>query len=176
MIEINNYLNVFNWIGYFSLGIFMKGYLKLIMEFLKKYRLLIVIAYAFALCLSFYFEPHYAGYFSKLAIPLQLLGVVFIFSISTVKQLNNNILAKISELTFAIYLTHFLIFPIRKFMFTGILLEFINPLIILMINCLVLLTGIYISGKIKLNGLYCLLLGIRKNKVEKEFVIKTENN
>lgn len=169
---INNYLNVFNWIGYFSLGILVKGHLGLIMEFLKKYRLVIVVTYLFALCISFFLEPLDAGYFSKLAIPMQLLGVAFIFSMSTLKELNNSVVAKVAELTFAIYLTHFLIFPIRKFFFTSALLEFINPVIILTVNCLILLTGIYISQRIKGYGLYCLLLGIRRTKVvEKEYLI-----
>lgn len=172
VVEINNYLNVFNWIGYFSLGILLKRYLKLIMEFLKKYRLVIILTYVFALCISFYLEPFDAGYFSKLAIPMQLLGVAFIFSISTLKEFNNSIVAKVAELTFTIYLTHFLIFPIRKFFFTSALFEFINPILILTVNCLVVLTGIYISEKIKLSGLYCLLLGIRKAKIEKEHFIK----
>jgi fucose 4-O-acetylase-like acetyltransferase len=169
-VEINNYLNVFNWIGYFSLGIFLKGHLGLLMEFLKKYRLVIALIYILALCMSFYLEPLNAGYFSKLAIPMQILGVAFIFSMSTLKELNNSVVTKVAELTFAIYLTHFLIFPIRKFLITSALLEFINPVIILTINFLILLTGSYISQRIKWYGLYCLLLGIRRTRViEKEY-------
>lgn len=176
VVEINNYLNVFNWIGFFSIGILLKNNLKNIMVFLKRNIIIITATYILSLIIGFYLEPAYAGYFSKLAIPLELLGVIFIFSLSTITWLNNKFVHNIAELTFEIYLTHFLTFPIRKFLIHTPIMEFINPFIFLGFNCALLLIGRSFSEKINLENWYCLLLGIRIDKVKKNIKKLNYNN
>ena len=161
VIEINNYLNLFNWIGFFS-----KNYIKNVMLFLKKKIIIILVTYGLFLTIGFYLEPNYSGYFSRLAIPTELFGVICIFSISTIKWLNNKYTYSLTELIFAIYLTHFLTFPVRKFLIHNLFTEFVNPFIFMGVNCFLLLSGLYISRKINLEKLYCILLGIRMEKVE----------
>ena len=165
VLEINNYLNVFNWVGFFSLGILFKNNLMGLLMFAKKYRIAIILIYMLSLIIGFYFEPDYGGYFSKLATPMELLGAIFIFSLSTITCLNNKFINTIAELTFAIYLTHFLTFPVRKFLIHTPAWEFINPLIFLVFNCILLLLGRYFSKIINMENWYCLLLGIRNNVV-----------
>ena len=129
---------------------------------------LVYIFALYILCLFFslYIEPESGGYFSKIALPMEFIGVISLFSLSTLPVFNRLVFTKIAELSFGIYLTHFLMFPIRKYLPAYPFMEFINPLIILTLNSVFLLSGLKISKLINLDGLYCTLLGIRK--IEKQ--------
>jgi hypothetical protein len=156
-----NYLNVFNWLGFFSIGVLLKKNMSYFLNFLNKNVFYILILYILCLFFSFYIEPESGGYFSKMTLPMEFIGVVSLFSLSTLMVFNRPVFARIAELSFGIYLTHFLIFPIRKYLPVYSFMEFINPLIILTLNSILLLLGLRISKWINLDGLYCTLLGIR---------------
>lgn len=167
-----NYLNIFNWLGFFSVGILLKKNMGHFLFFLNRKVVYIVALYLLCLFLSLYIEPQSGGYFSKMTLPMEFIGVICLFSLSTLQVFKGLILKKIAELSFGIYLTHFLMFPIRKYLPAYPFMEFINPLIILGLNSILLLLGLRISKLIKLDSLYCVLLGIR-NIEKKPDLIKS---
>jgi hypothetical protein len=165
-----NYLNIFNWLGVFSIGVLLKKNMAAFLFFLNKKMIYIIGLYLICLIVSVYIEPESGGYFSKMTLPMEFIGVVCLFSLCTLPVFNHFIFARIAEFSFGIYLTHFLMFPIRKYLPTYFFMEFINPFIILSLNVVFLLLGLRISKLINLDGLYCTLLGIRNvNKKSKAY-------
>jgi surface polysaccharide O-acyltransferase-like enzyme len=160
-IKVNNYLNVFNWIGYFSIGVIAKGRLEDFFSFLKTKVFYIIPSYIILLFIVFLIEPNAGGYFSKLAIPMQLAGMIFIFTLSTMEIFNKPVFHNLSDLTFSIYLTHFMVFPIRRFFIESPIFEFLNPIIILIFNAGLLLLIRKVSKIFYMDKLYNTLLGIR---------------
>lgn len=159
-LDINNYLNPFNWIGFFAVGILFKNYFFNFLVFINKYRFRIIILYLLFLLLSINLETEH-GYFSKLAIINDLLGMIAVFSISCLKFFNKKNILKIADYTFTIYLIHFLVFPIRKFLIINYATQFFNPLVYLIVSLFIVLIGKYIAEKINLLKFYNTLLGIR---------------
>lgn len=161
-----NYLNVFNWIGFFAIGILLKNKMELLIETINSKWLILICFYISLLLLSVYLEPKNGGYFSSLAFFTELFGFVVILALSTKKIFHNDIIYKVSELSFAIYLTQFLVFPFRKFFFNHPIMEFINPFILLSLITFFLIIGEKIASFLKLNNIYELLLGIRSQKIK----------
>lgn len=159
-----NYLNVFNWIGFFSLGVLLKSKMEIVLSFVNTYKLLIVLGYILVLVLSVYIEPNAGGYFSKLAIPLELMGVLCMFSLATIKFFDYLPISKIAELSFGVYLIHFITFPVKKFLVFSPFMDFINPFIILGLSCSLLLIGLKFAEIFRCQKIYCILLGIRESK------------
>lgn len=159
-----NYLNVFNWVGFFSLGVLLKSNIEIVLSFTKANRLFIVFGYILLLILSLYIEPNSGGYFSKFAIPLELVGVLCMFSLATAEVLNFLLVSKIAELSFGVYLIHFLTFPVKKFLLFSPFMDFVNPFIILALSSSLLLVGLKIAERIQCSKTYRTLLGIRENK------------
>ncbi len=159
---VNNYLNLFNWIGYFALGVMAKEIpLDSLFYRLKQMIWIILPGYVLLLAGSLLLEPDKGGYFSKLAIPMQLAGVLTVFAFASVRCLHRRWVYRLSDLTFAIYLTHFFVFPIRRFLPTGVPGEVLNPFLILIIVSGLLYLGQRISRLLSLEKLYTLMLGIR---------------
>ncbi|WDO14471.1 acyltransferase family protein [Flavobacterium sp. WW92] len=158
--EINNYLNPFNWIGFFSLGYIIKDKFTDVLHFLNKYAIYVLITYVIFLLFSVRLEDEY-GYFSKFALVNEVMGMLLIFSISTFKFFNRVNFLRIADFTFTIYLTHFLVFPLRRFLIQNYWSQFLNP-IIYMLACLLLIwIGREVAKRINLLKLYNTLLGIR---------------
>ncbi|KQS48660.1 hypothetical protein ASG38_05850 [Flavobacterium sp. Leaf359] len=158
--KINNYLNPFNWIGFFSLGHIMKNRVIGLIPFLNKNAPYILFFYFIFIWISIKAEGHY-GYFSKLAIPNEILGMTVIFSISSLKIFRKENFIKISEFTFSIYLIHFLVFPFRIFLIQNYWSQFINPIIYMLICILLIITGKFIAKKVGLTKMYNTLIGLR---------------
>lgn len=161
-ITINNYLNIANWIAFFALGILSQSCLVSFVLFLRRNMFVILISFIVLLALSVYIEPISAGYFSKLAVLVEVLGSMAILSISSLRLFNNKIVLNISTYVFTIYLTYFLIFPIKRVLGNTIIFELINPVVILILNYTVLVSGMWLTKKVGLNCMYSLLLGIRQ--------------
>lgn len=156
-----NYFNIFNWLGFFAIGILLKNKLELLIERISSKWFILLASYVTFVVLSVYIEPENGGYFSSLAFFTELFGFIVILALSTNSIFHNKIVFKVSELSFAIYLTQFLVFPFRKFFFNHPIMEFINPLVLLSLITFFLIVGEKIANYIKLNNLYELLLGIR---------------
>lgn len=161
-----NYFNIFNWIGFFAIGILLKNKMEFLIEAVSSKWLLLFCSYICFVVLSVYVEPKNGGYFSSLAFFTELFGFLAILALSTRKIFHKALIYRVSELSFAIYLTHFLVFPFRKFFFNHPLMEFINSLVLLSLITFFLIIGEIIANYLKLNNVYELLLGIR-NKTNK---------
>ena len=159
-LEINNYLNPFNWIGFFALGILLKNIFFNFLIFINKHKFKIIVSYIFFLLISINLEIEH-GYFSKFAVINEVLGMITIFSISCLKFFSKQSILKIAGYTFTVYLIHFVVFPIRKFLIVNHITQFFNPLIYLFFCLFIIAVGRYIATKIKLLKLYNILLGIR---------------
>jgi peptidoglycan/LPS O-acetylase OafA/YrhL len=145
--SFNNYLNTFNWLGFFSLGVLLKRNMKYWLDKLNKNIFFILITYLSLLILSILLEPSSGGYFSKLAIPLELAGMFMFFSFATLNIFHKPIVYKISKFTFTIYLLHFLVFPFRKFLINDYFFQFLNPIFYLLICSGVIYVGKNFSKK-----------------------------
>lgn len=159
-----NYLNVLNWIGFFALGVLLKNTMEGVLSFAGSNRILILCGYVVLLVLSVYAEPTSGGYFSKLAFPMELAGVLAMFAIATLSWFDLLPIGKIAELSFGVYLIHFVTFPIKKFLLFSPVMDFINPFIILSLSCALLLIGLKFAEKFQFQKIYCILLGIREHK------------
>lgn len=162
--SINNYLNVFNWIGFFTLGIMAKGRLEQFLLFNYNKRWIVLILFISVIGLGLIIEPTYSGYFSKLGMLSELLGGLCLFNLSKFPIFNHKTVFVISGLTFAIYLIHFLVFPFRRFLPQNQVFEFVNPIVYLLLASGLILGGEYIATQLKLDRMYRVLLGIRKSK------------
>lgn len=102
--KMTNYLNVFNWIGIFALGMLLRKInAESMYKFLVRFRLFAVGTFCVLLGIVCYFNLP-TGYFSYLGIWIELLGAFTIFSISTIKIFENKVFATAAELSFVVYL------------------------------------------------------------------------
>jgi membrane-bound acyltransferase YfiQ involved in biofilm formation len=163
---INPYLNPLNWLGYFSLGVLAQRKLERGLLLLRRRAPLVVLSYVVLLILAFWAEPGEGGYFTNLAMPLQIAGIVCILAISTVSALDTPALHRLSELTFSIYLVHFLVLPFRRVLVHAPLFEFINPLAYLGIAAGLLALTWKLSALLRMDGAYATLLGIRRRQID----------
>lgn len=162
-LHITNFLNVFNWIGYFALGMLLqKINEKNIVEVLLKIRWLVIALFICCVVLAVLLKNVNFTYFSYVAIPYQLLGCMAVFSLSTLPLVRTKICGYLSECSYAIYLTHMVFIGLLDSILAKTLfLQIMSPLIIIMILFVVFMIGATISKKIKLDKIYCLLTGLR---------------
>lgn len=102
---INPYLNFFNWSIYFVIGILMIDRFKLVLEFCYKFRGLSFISYTVFAIIAIYSDIE-MGYWSILAIPLQISSITGILGICNMKVLNKKVILDCGRDSFAIYLLH----------------------------------------------------------------------
>lgn len=156
------YLNILNWIGFFALGILCKNNFNRWYFYLKKYRIMIIILFI-ALLLIFaginIDKKH--GYFSLLAFPMEILGMMSILSLSTFKIFDNNMVKYISKISFTIYLYHFLSFPFRKFIPKIAVMDFIKPIYFCFITTSAIYLVLVLAKKNNLGKIANRILGIR---------------
>lgn len=161
-LHITNYLNVFNWIGFFALGILLRRIpVEKSFAFFKQTRL-------FALCLSVFcivlitFTDYKVGYFSPFGWAFELVCTWSILGVCTFERAHNKFFVSVSEMSYAIYILHM--------MFVGVLAKVygLHPALSLFANVIVLLftwfvltAGRCIAGRVKLAKVYNLFLGIR---------------
>jgi peptidoglycan/LPS O-acetylase OafA/YrhL len=161
---ITNYLNIFNWMGFFGLGMLFQGIDegKLIV-ILKKYRFVFIGIYAAMLIILVLFNDIEASYFSFVAIPYELCGAIAIFSVSTFDLSHIKIFARIINLSFAIYLLHMIFIGLfDKVLQKFILTQYLSPIIIIIITFVFLISLEKIANKLKIQKLFYTLTGERK--------------
>lgn len=167
-IHITNYLNVFNWIGFFAIGLLLrKAEPDKIYVFFLKYRWLIIAAYNMALVMLLIFENIKADYFSYIGPVYELLGVAAIFSLSTLDLCRYKITIALSNSSFTVYLVHIMFIALIDdyFLLTAVT-RLLMPLTVVLLAFAVLSLGRLICEKIHLSELYSLLTGIRKINYE----------
>ena len=161
-IYLTNYLNIFNWVGYFSLGLLLKNVdvYKILIK-IRKYIVPIIMIWVALFVLAYYFD-NTTGYFSLLAIPLQVLGAIIVFGISSFDVLNCKLTRYISKISFCVYLLHMAVVPVvYKFLGNLYFIKLFEPMVTLLLIAGLIFVGEKIARIFRLEGLYCKLLGIR---------------
>lgn len=105
---INPYLNPFNFIGYFALGLFIRSEKYSLLEIgniISSKKILVIIAFFIVTILINKYNIT-SGYFGNATIISQFVTVLMILSISLWKNLYNDLFISIGKESFAIYLLH----------------------------------------------------------------------
>lgn len=164
-LHITSYLNFFNWVGFFALGMLLRGIDEAkILSCLKKIRIPAIILFVMALVATMKLCDEFS-YFIYVSIPYELLGALAVFSVSTLPLVRIGVLARLSESTYAIYLVHMILIGLLDSVFSrALVLQAVSSAAIVAVAGFVLLVGSVVSEKIKLNGFYCLITGLRTKK------------
>ena len=162
---ITHYLNVFNWIGFFALGMLLQlADSEKIYAFFKKFRFLAISLFVIAFVLLLIFRNIRFDYFSYVAIPYELIGGAAILSLSTFSLTKYRVFKKLSNYSFAIFLIHMIFIGLfDSILAKTIVTMFLSPIIIIGIVFVCFWLVEWLSGKAKLGKVYQLLVGIRNN-------------
>ena len=166
-LHITNYLNIFNWIGVFALGMLIKQINpEKLYSFLRKSRFVALGLFAVAVLLICIFDVK-VGYFSYIGIWLELLGTLAILGISTIGILENKLFYDISNLSFTIYLVHMMVIGVFDRVYNlHFVLQAMSSFIVIGICYGVLFVGRWLIKLIKLEKYLYPLFGFRNRKME----------
>ena len=164
-LHITNFLNVFNWIGFFAIGILLRRIpFEKCFAFFKRTRIL-ALGISVSCVALVTFTGYKVGYFSPLGWAFELICAWSIFGLCTFEWTYNRLSASVAEMSYAIYILHMMFVGILAKLYAlhpGIAL-FANG-IVLAFTYLVLVAGRYVAGRLKIGTVYDLLLGIRPSK------------
>ena len=161
-IGLTNYLNPLNWIGFFAFGILLsKLPHKKLYEFLARTRVW-AIAIWLAVTALLVFARMEMSYFSWHGLLYELLGMHAILGLSSYTLFHNKVIMGIAKKTFAIYILHMMFISLlAKIYSIHPLLEMFAWAIVLGFVYLLIELLLFVSKKLKLEKVYCLVLGIR---------------
>lgn len=161
-LHITNYLNVFNWIGFFAIGVFLKRISPEVLYcFFKKTNIFFIILSVCA-TVVLVITGYKVGYFSAMGWLYELVCAIGIFGLCTHEKLYNKLFVDISNASYAIYLLHM--------MFTGVLAKVygLHPALLLLSNIIVLgvtytvlFVGRFVFSKAHLEKVYGIATGVR---------------
>lgn len=164
-LHITNYLNVFNWIGFFSFGILLRRIpFEKCFAFFKRTRILALCTSVLCVVLVA-FTGYKVGYFSPLGWAFELICAWGIFGLCTYSWTHGRVMKCVAEMSYAIYILHMMfVGGLAKLyaLHSGISL-FAN-VIVLTFTYLALAAGRYLAGRFKFETGYNLLLGIRQGQ------------
>lgn len=168
-LHITNYLNIFNWAGYFAVGCMLrKVEPDKLFELFKRTRIaaVIICVLCYAAICAFSIQT---GYFSYIGMPFQLIGVWFLCGVSTYPTLDNKQVHTMSNMTFGVYLIHMMIIGMTDGIYMiNAATKLLSPVFVAAI-CFVLLYAGYIAAKlIHIDGIYCVVTGVRMKRNIKE--------
>lgn len=161
-LHITNYLNIFNWIGFFAIGILLKSIdSDKLYSFIRSYRY-ILIGSSIIATIVISITGYEIGYFTMFGWVYELVCALAILSLSTYSIIYNRFAMSISELSFSIYLFHIL-FPgiLSKIYHMNIFLAAISNILVLAVTYSLLIAGVFISSKLRLGKLYRIAIGLR---------------
>ena len=163
--HMTNYLNVFNWVGFFALGSYLqtvnceKLYRFIRSSMFWSFPLFIVV---FAMII---FTEVNVGYFSYIGIPFELLATLACFGLSSVFTLDNWLFHTISNMTYSIYLVNLpLIWTLKKVLPLNIGVKLIFPVIVLATASTIFYISYTLSKHIKLDKVFICLTGAKLNR------------
>lgn len=168
-LRITNYLNIFNWVGVFALGMLAKQVSEeKLYNFLYKSRFITLALFAIAVILVCIFDIK-TGYFSYIGIYFELLGTLAILGASTIRVFENKLFYDISNLSFTIYLIHMMVIGIFDRLYNlNFVLQAAAVFIIIGICYGILFVGRCIIKLIKLEKHLYPLFGFRNRTIEKK--------
>lgn len=164
---LTNYLNIFNWIGYFAIGYYIQDIKpEKIYDFIRKTRVISAVLFiGVTVIISLFKEYTGSGYFSYIGIPYQLLGALAITGISTIGFSDRKSVHTISNMTFGIYLLHMALVGIcYKLCSYTLITKLLCPAVVVAVSAVILYIGYTAAKLVKLDKLYCTLTGIRMDR------------
>ena len=168
ILHITNYLNVFNWIGVFALGMLAKQLsAEKLYSFLKNTRYIALALFVVAVVLVCVFEVQ-TGYFSYVGIWLELLGMWAILGASTFGYLENRLVFDVSNLSFAIYLIHMMVIGVFDRLYNiHLVTQIFAVFIVIAISYVALFVVRWVIKLVRLEKYLYPLFGFRDRKMEK---------
>lgn len=163
---INPYLNPFNFIGYFSIGLLIsKKYSLLEIGYkLNKYKFLLLVLYIAGLSIVRVLKIS-TGYWGHSTLVIQPIAILLIFSLQNSKFKLNKGLIYIGRNSFAIYLLHMPFAGIIANIFTRLnlwIITLLRPLIVIMITIIFIKLCNIIDKIFRLNDYLNISLGIKR--------------
>ena len=159
---LTNYLNIFNWVGFFAMGLYLQTKEDgKIIGYIKKNFGWAVLIWGILFALSGYVEHGQYGYFSILGIFMESASAILIlrFAWSICRY---DWIVQLGKYSFAIYLVHINIVPIvNKFLGGYVFGEIASPFCTYIIAFLLIWCACILLKKMKMSFLTKYLLGVR---------------
>ena len=164
-LNITNYLNIFNWVGYFAVGYLLQDVkCQAIYDFLKQTTFVSIPLFLVLYAVICIFNVK-TGYFSYIGLPYQLIGAWAVLSASTYSVFDKNVMHRISNMTFGVYLLHmFMISPVLKICSITTVTKLFTPVAVIVVCLVIFQVGYMISQKLHLDNIYCTITGIRAKR------------
>lgn len=163
--EINPYLNLFNFIIYFAIGLFISEK-DILLEIANKCRYhikILICAYIILIFLTNILGIS-SGYWGYATLIIQPIAILVIFGLSTYKKLYNDIILRIGCESFSIYLLHMPIAGIITNIFNKLnwwIITLFRPIIVIIITMIFIYFFKYISNKLNISSKINYLIGVR---------------
>lgn len=159
---LTNYLNIFNWIGFFAIGLYLQSKENSeIIRYIKKNFACVILIWGILFALSSYIENGQNGYFSMLGIFMESASVIIILRLAW-SICHYDWIAQLGKHSFAIYLIHINIVPVvNKFLGGDVFGEIVSPVCTYTISFLIIWCVCGLLKKMKMSCLTKYLLGVR---------------
>ena len=161
-LHITEYLNVFNWIGFFGLGMLVREIpSEKFYSFIKKTRLAVIPAWCVIFALSVALNVKF-GYFGLKGIAFELISVWFVFCLSSFEVFNIKPVRFISDASYPVYLLHMSVMLLVSRVYDiSFPTRCLSNIILVCATAFVLWLGLKISELIHIKKAYTLLTGMR---------------
>ncbi len=161
-IGLTNYLNIFNWLGFFALGLFFQTIDEnKIINFIKYRFIWFVLIWVIFFVLGRYIEIRQYGYFSLLGIFMESASIVIILGLAWF-VCHINWLVQLGKYSFAVYLVHINIVPIaNKLLGCSALGEIFAPFFTYLISFILIWFVCWLLKILKISYIAKYLLGVR---------------
>lgn len=157
--DFNQYLNVFNWVGFFAAGVLLRKYNILQKLINIKFLIASFLGVAIAIIVATLRNRTVEAYIDITSLLLEISGFVFVLNISNILA-NNNIFIDIGKKSFFIYLVHIQIVGVINTRLPYNALFFIlRPVIGLTVCYVIAVVFKFMLNKIKL-GKYNFVFGL----------------
>ncbi len=162
-LHITNYLNIFNWLGFFMFGNLISSIDPgILFDFIKKTRLVFVAAFVLLTGAFIIFDVK-TGYFSFVGWAYELVGAMAIFGISSISKLNMPLLRTVSNYSFSVYLIHFMVIGVMDRIYNLFVpLQVVANILVVAVSVLAVYLCLLIAKIIKLDKIASMLFGVRK--------------
>lgn len=159
---LTNYLNIFNWVGFFAIGIYfqIKEDNEIVLS-IKKYCGWAFLIWGILFVASIYIDHGEYGYFSIVGFFMELASAILILRFAW-SVCHYGWIVQLGKYSFAIYLVHINIVPIvNKFLGGNMVGEILSPFCTYIVSFLLIKCACIVLKKIKMNQLTKYLLGVR---------------
>ena len=164
-VGLTNYLNIFNWVGFFAVGLYLQAKEhSQIIGHIKKNFVWVVVLWGICFALGGFIEHGQYGYFSILGIFMETASAILILRLAW-SICHYKWIVRLGQYSFAIYLIHINIIPIvNKFLGGNMLGEIVSPICTYIISFWLIWCACCILKNMKMSYLAKYLLGVRMEK------------